>query len=270
MQRAVVAQILCNLAPNIIITIIIITMEIRKQDLLSVLNIVHDCLDIQDTDDVKSTLDRFSEIVPFSAAVMCGIETPPGSNRASFSNIVNHSYSDEWGEVYFENEFIEVDPVVNYSLDANHSFTWSTAFHALNIQNPKARDFVAMAGDFHLKDGLAHMVGDGESGTLLSLSIDHPKIQYYSQLLNHITPHLHEAMQRITERDIKPAPPVLTEREREVLKWTGEGKSSWEVGVILSISERTVKYHINNIKTKLNAVNRAHAVAKAFRYQIIS
>jgi len=245
-------------------------MDIRKRDLLSILNVVHDCLDIQDTDDVKATLDRFSEFVPFSAAVMCSIEKPQNSNHAYFSNIVNHSYSDEWGEVYFENQFIEVDPVVNYSLDTNHSFTWSTAFHTLDAGKPKAREFVAMAGDFQLKDGLAHMVGDREGGTLLSLAIDDPKNQYYSQLLNHLTPHLHEAMQRISARDTKLTSPALTEREREVLKWTGEGKSSWEIGVILSISERTVKYHINNIKSKLNAVNRAHAVAKALRFRIIS
>lgn len=270
MQRAAIAQLLRNLAADIIITIIIITMEIRKQDLLSVLNIIHDCLDIQDTDDVKSTLDRFSEIVPFTAAVMCGIEKLQGSNRVFFSNIVNHSYSDEWGEVYFENDFIEVDPVIDYSLGTNHSFTWSTAFQSLDTQNPKSAEFVTMANDYHLSDGLAHLVGDRENGTLLSLSIDRPDNQYYSQLLNHLTPHLHEAMQRITGRDNKHTSPALTGREREVLKWIGEGKSSWEIGVILSISERTVKYHINNVKSKLNAVNRPHAVAKALRYRIIS
>lgn len=245
-------------------------MDIRKQDLLSVLNIVHDCLDIQDTDGMKATLDRFSEIVPFSAAVMCSIEKSPGTNRVYFSNVVNHSYNDQWGEIYFENDFIEVDPVVNYSLNTNHSFAWSTAFKKLDTQNRKALEFVTMAGDYHLKDGFAHTVGDRENGTLLSLAMERADNQYYSQLLNHVTPHLHEAMQRIAARNTDPALPELTEREREVLRWTGEGKSSWEIGMIMKISERTVKYHINNIKSKLNAVNRAHAVAKAFRFRIIS
>lgn len=245
-------------------------MEIRKQDLLSVLDIVHDCIDIRDTNDMKTTLDRFSEIVPFSAAVMCGIEKSQGVNRVFFSDIVNHSYDDQWGEVYFENDFIKVDPVVNYSLNTSQSFTWSTAFKTLDTQNRKALEFVTMAGDYHLRDGLAHTVGDRESGTLLSLAMEHGDNQYYSQLVNHVTPHLHEAMQRINARNDNPDFPALTDREREVLKWTGEGKSSWEIGVILSISERTVKYHINNIKSKLNAVNRAHAVAKAFRFRIIT
>jgi len=245
-------------------------MDIRKQDLLGVLNIVHDCIDIQDADDVKTTLDKCSELIPFSAAVMCGIQQSQNVQRVFFSDIVNHSYNDKWGEVYFENDFIEVDPVVNHSLTTRQSFTWSSAFQKLDTQNNKALEFVTMANDYHLKDGLAHLVGDRENGTLLSLSIEHENNQYYSQLLNHITPHLHEAMQRINARQSDMVTPVLTDREREVLKWTGEGKSSWEIGIILSISERTVKYHINNIKTKLNAVNRAHAVAKAFRFQIIT
>lgn len=245
-------------------------MDIRKGDLLGVLNIVHDCIDIQDTNDMKKTLDRFSEIVPFSAAVMCGIEKSQSINKVFFSNIVNHSYNDQWGEIYFENDFIEVDPVVNYSLNTNRAFTWANAFRNLDTQNRKALEFVTMAGDYQLRDGLAHTVGDRENGTLLSLSMEHQNNPYYSRILNHVTPHLHEAMQRINARSYNIDIPALTDREFEVLKWTGEGKSSWEIGVILGISERTVKYHINNVKSKLNAVNRAHAVAKAFRFRLIS
>ena len=55
----------------------------------------------------------------------------------------------------------------------------------------------------------------------------------------------------------------LTEREKEVLMWLGEGKSNWEIGRILDISERTVKYHISNILAKLNLVNRVQAAVFA-------
>ena len=61
----------------------------------------------------------------------------------------------------------------------------------------------------------------------------------------------------------------LTDREKEILSWLTEGKSSWDIGQILSISERTVKFHVNNICSKLNAVNRTHAVAKAILNKII-
>jgi FixJ family two-component response regulator len=53
----------------------------------------------------------------------------------------------------------------------------------------------------------------------------------------------------------------LSMREREVLKWLKMGKSSWDISVILDISERTVNFHITNIMNKLDAMTRTQAVA---------
>ena len=59
--------------------------------------------------------------------------------------------------------------------------------------------------------------------------------------------------------------PSLTRRERECLGWCAEGKSYWETAVILGISERTVSFHMEAMRTKLNAGSNAHAVAIAVR-----
>lgn len=56
--------------------------------------------------------------------------------------------------------------------------------------------------------------------------------------------------------------PRLTSRERDALTWVAEGKSDWEIGVILGLSETTVRFHVDNARRKLGAVNRIHAVAK--------
>lgn len=55
----------------------------------------------------------------------------------------------------------------------------------------------------------------------------------------------------------------LTGREKEVLKWIGQGKSNWEISRILGISERTAKYHTSNILEKLGISNRVQAAAFA-------
>ena len=55
----------------------------------------------------------------------------------------------------------------------------------------------------------------------------------------------------------------LTPREREVLAWCAIGKTSWEIGVILGISERTVKAHLAGVFNKLGVDSRAAAVAIA-------
>jgi DNA-binding CsgD family transcriptional regulator len=59
------------------------------------------------------------------------------------------------------------------------------------------------------------------------------------------------------------APEVrLTDRERDALSWVAEGKSDWEISVILGVSETTVRFHVDNARKKLGAVNRAQAVAR--------
>jgi len=60
----------------------------------------------------------------------------------------------------------------------------------------------------------------------------------------------------------------LTPKERGVLQWMVEGKTAWEIAQILSISERTVKFHLHNVYTKLGAQNRAQAVTTARRLKL--
>ncbi|MGZ3410739.1 MAG: helix-turn-helix domain-containing protein [Xanthobacteraceae bacterium] len=57
----------------------------------------------------------------------------------------------------------------------------------------------------------------------------------------------------------------LTLREREVLQWTARGKTAWEIGEILHISEGVVRNYIARAMSKLNAVSKAQAVARAIR-----
>jgi DNA-binding CsgD family transcriptional regulator len=56
---------------------------------------------------------------------------------------------------------------------------------------------------------------------------------------------------------------IMTAREREVLRWTAEGKTAYEISRILTVSERTVNFHINNVVSKLGASNKTHAAVKA-------
>jgi len=55
---------------------------------------------------------------------------------------------------------------------------------------------------------------------------------------------------------------VLTPREAECLRWVADGKTDIEIGGILKISPRTVRFHINNAKMKLGVSTRIQAVAK--------
>ncbi|TDK39058.1 LuxR family transcriptional regulator [Rhizobium deserti] len=61
----------------------------------------------------------------------------------------------------------------------------------------------------------------------------------------------------------------LTTRELEVVRWTAQGKTSAEIGQILSLSDHTVNAYMTNAIKKLDCVNRTQLVAKALRLRLI-
>ncbi len=56
--------------------------------------------------------------------------------------------------------------------------------------------------------------------------------------------------------------PKLTRRELDVLSWTSQGKTAWEVSVILGMSEKTVNFHLGNAMRKLDVTSKHQAVLK--------
>jgi len=82
--------------------------------------------------------------------------------------------------------------------------------------------------------------------------------------------HAQEAALRLlVPEPMQPEKPALTPRELEALHWTMEGKTAWEVGAILGISERTAVLHVNNAMHKLGCVSKHAAVLKALRLGLI-
>ena len=62
----------------------------------------------------------------------------------------------------------------------------------------------------------------------------------------------------------------LTRREAQILNYVSKGNTNKQIADILGISEQTIKSHISAILRKLNANDRAHAVALAMRNGWIS
>ena len=82
--------------------------------------------------------------------------------------------------------------------------------------------------------------------------------------------HAQEAALRLlVPEPMQPEKPALTPRELEALHWTMEGKTAWEVGAILGISERTAVLHVNNAMHKLGCASKHAAVLKALRLGLI-
>lgn len=62
----------------------------------------------------------------------------------------------------------------------------------------------------------------------------------------------------------------LTEREREILKLLFEGRCSSEVATAMSVSKRTVDFHLAKAYVKLGVSNRSQAFKRAVELGIIT
>ena len=70
-------------------------------------------------------------------------------------------------------------------------------------------------------------------------------------------------LSRVARNSVWPRQIGLGAREVETLTWAARGKTFEEIGTILSLSKRTVEYHLENARRKLGVATRTQALIKA-------
>jgi DNA-binding CsgD family transcriptional regulator len=113
----------------------------------------------------------------------------------------------------------------------------------------------------------------GEAGTegLAILSGPIERLNAMACSLLQIAVHL--AFKRATQLNTEPAPEMhstLSARQTECLGWVAQGKTDPEIGIILGVSPRTVRFHLDKAKDKLKVMTRVQAVTKAVKDRLIA
>ena len=165
------------------------------------------------------------------------------------------------------------DPVMQHCRRHSMPIVWDQKTYSREGQADKweeqarfgYRHGIAMA--LHLPEGRHFQLGVDRDQPLPS---DVGEVTRLVADLQLFAVHAQDAAQRILTPALKAhGAPSLTPRELEALRWTMEGKTAWEVGNVLGISERTAALHVNNATHKLGCVNKHQAVLKALRLGLI-
>jgi LuxR family transcriptional regulator, quorum-sensing system regulator BjaR1 len=182
----------------------------------------------------------------------------------------NHVILDDWPrpwlDRYFSRGYLHVDPTIRRVRAGGSPFYWTE----LGDLDDRAATVMGEAAEFGLVGGLTvPLVSlDGETA---GFSIAGASVEYNPLFKGMMMLLATYAMGRCFGFDVlrlgdrRP----LTHREASILRWIAEGKTDWEIGEILSLSEHTVDKHVRNILAKLRATNRTAAVAKAMRAKTI-
>lgn len=167
-------------------------------------------------------------------------------------------------ELHQSRGFLATDPTVQSSLRDALPIIWSdSAFDCTPELWAEARDQGLQCGwaqssrDVNGALGMLTLASGPEAGTPVDKIESRVKMAWLAQFT-------HVGMAKILLPRYVPETQIsMTAREKEVLCWTAEGKTAYEIGHILSVSERTVNFHINNVVTKLRASNKTQAAVKA-------
>ena len=187
-------------------------------------------------------------------------------------------YPREWRELYAANNYMVVDPTVQYCSQNVTPLTWDgDSIRQRHETSAEIRRFMSEAMDFGIRSGISFPLHSAQGDfAMLSFASEHSpvtpdrRIQRVMPMGQLFTAYLHEAVRRVFSKEVLAISRVdLTQREKECLLWATEGKTAWETSQILQIAERTVTFHLQNVQGKLGVNNRQQAVARAVSMGLI-
>ena len=177
----------------------------------------------------------------------------------------------DWVMHYLKEDYANIDPVIKDCATTRLPITWTEKYRA-NARSKNEGLVMEDAWENGMKRGMTIPIhGPGRELGIFTLNADMNEREFREisertkYELQSIAYFFHDPVQRAlkTEPESVPLPVALTQREVEILRWTVAGKTAWEIGAILKISERTVNFHVQNVMEKFGVHNKTHAAAKA-------
>lgn len=221
-------------------------------------------------DDFRQEVVRFSQVLGFST-VSAVVVVDGAAGRSDFEAVDNapHGYAKAINDV----ACMRRDPVMQHCRQHTVPIVWDQATYTSQglgeLWEEQARfgyrTGVCLA--MHLPEGRHFVLGVDRDQPLPSDQIELTRLVADLQLF---AVFAHDVALRVMSPVTEPVDrPALTARELEALRWTMEGKTAWEVGAILGITERTAVLHVNNAMHKLQCSSKHQAVLKALRLGLI-
>lgn len=177
----------------------------------------------------------------------------------------------EWAEHYVAQRHFERDGIVKLLPSTLDVMVWSDLLGAHDFAEESKR-FFREARSFGLHDGFVlpqHYLNGAVGATILT-SPERISASRRERAAIHILASYYGAVvRRLMAPQTLRANVKLTPRQRECLQWVRAGKTDWEIGKILNLSEHTVADHIDAARRRLGVKNRAQAVIEALARKLI-
>ncbi|HEI8868613.1 LuxR family transcriptional regulator [Serratia sp. AKBS12] len=196
-------------------------------------------------------------------------------------NIISN-YPDEWVNIYKENNYQHIDPVVVIAFNKIAPFSWDENL-AINSSLKLSKIF-NLSRKYNIINGFTFVLHDPNNNlAMLSIMLDEEKSNEIEENIESnkeklqmllISAHdklisLYREMSQNKDEKIYNDKEIFSHRENEILYWASMGKTYQEIALILGIKTGTVKFHIGNVVKKLGVLNAKHAIRLGIELQLI-
>lgn len=191
--------------------------------------------------------------------------------RGTDSWIVSN-YPEEWQQRYLANNYFASDPVITNAKRMMRPFNWSG--RDMHRHGAEISRFANEAGEFGIRSGFAVPIRVGFGGTALLTfassrrELDPVGIRDLAQAAT-ATAFAHINLVRLSATALRAAEIALSPREATCLKWASFGKTKAETARMTGLSEKTVRFYLDQAMGKLGARNVSQAVGIAVEKGVI-
>lgn len=221
---------------------------------------------ISEARDVEPAYEMSLDFVKSLGFNFCAFSITSHLRGPLFDRVNFNNYPSGWNTEYEQNHFREIDPIVAHCNRSTLPILWEEKVYS------KTPTLWQVQKQLGLQYGWSQSLhGDSGLRSMLSLARSDSPItpyEFYEKMgfMIFIGNHLHGLVaKKFPDRVKDCCKPHLSAREIEVLKLSADGKTAYEIGRILFITERTANFHIHRAIQKLGVNNKLAAVVAATR-----
>lgn len=233
----------------------------------SLLDICREFVAVRDLDDFTRVLERATACIGLRTFAASTLQERPDGQPcvASVENV-----PDSYREHFYDADGGKTDPVMQHCKHSSLPIVWNRDTYAAVGQDARW-EFMASHG---LRWGICSAMHLAHRRHfLIGLDSDEPASARDAERMvadvQVLLVYAQSAADAVLQHAAVVTRPSITGRELEVLQWTADGKTAWEVGAILGVSEHTVTKHLESAKNKLGCVNKRQAAIQALRLGLI-
>jgi len=193
-------------------------------------------------------------------------KTGTGSASAPEHRILASNFPDSWVNHYRHRDYFRKDPVIRHARATVAPYQWRD----LRVHDESEQIILQEAREAGLREGIAIPIHEPWGKVFLTTLASQrpelsqmamtPQVRTQAQVMAVV---LHSRYQALCGAQAQESMVGLTPRESECLCWVAQGKSSWDIGQLMAVSEHTVNFHLKNAMRKFDTASRVTAAVRA-------